>query len=190
MQKTRISDLLFRFVTNHILQLLVNCLKWVELITSCTLKFLSIKSTDIRIFPLFLTVSIPSTEKFCKPFWLVNQHQLPQRETSEEARDDPRRGREDMRAFFNVMLCVPSENIMLMALFHALRKPCCDRKPSKLNKLLHLCWISSSWGQLLNHSGPLLNLCMILKWHFNSTINKAIFINRTKKYFGCFHGCL
>lgn len=105
----------------------------VELIILVILKFLFIKSTDIRIFPLFLTVSITSSEKICKPFWLVNKYQLSQRETSKTARDDPRGGREDMRACFNVMACVPSENIMPMALFHALRKPCCDRKTSKLN---------------------------------------------------------
>lgn len=55
MQKTRISDLLLRSVTNNILQLLVNCLKWVELITSGILNFFFIKSMDIRIFSLFLS---------------------------------------------------------------------------------------------------------------------------------------
>lgn len=182
MQKIRISDLLLRSVTKHIVQLLVNCLKWVELITLGILKFLSIKSMDIRIFPLFLIVSITSTEKIWKLFWLVNQYQLSQRETSEAAGDDPRGGREHMRVCFNMMVSVPSENIMLMALFHALRKPCCGREPSKLNKLLHLCWISSSWDQLLHHSGLLLNLYIILKWHFHSISNKVILINRWKSF--------
>lgn len=68
----------------------------------------------------------------------MNQYQLPQRQTSEAARDDPRGGREDMRSCFNVMVCVPSENVVFMALFYALRQPCCDRKPSKL-QLIHLC---------------------------------------------------
>lgn len=53
----------------------------------------------------------------------MNQYQLPQRETNEAAGDDLRGGREDVRVCFNGMVCVPSENMMLMALFRALRKP-------------------------------------------------------------------
>lgn len=33
-----------------------------------------------------------------------------------------------------MMVCVPSADIMLVASFHALRKPYCDSEPNKLRK--------------------------------------------------------
>lgn len=124
----------------------------------------------------------------CKPFWLVNKYQLSQRETSKTARDDTRGGREDMRACFNLMVCVfPSENIMLMALFHALRKPCCDRKPNKLNIYVE----SLAPGINFFITQVHYRICILFSnGIFILLVIKPYWLTEWKKKKVCFHGCV